>query len=193
MAQGNSNQDNDGIAWGATALRLGSDGMDLRRPAEPTALADLINARFLDERTIQRRNGYDGQALQSGDKFPAGPNVTPGTWMYGHGQLVSSANNAFYPIALRGGATFSLGGIDVAWTGDRLLVPQNNGSPGIVTSTFWHRVYDQWAGDAATKQYPRGVPAFLPLQTDVPAPAIVTGDWVEACLTTTLRTYCCIA
>ena len=196
--QQNSNQDSDGLTWGTTALRLGSDGMDLRLPVEPSVLADLVNARFLDERTIERRDGHYGQALMDGSAFPAPGSgaLDPSAWVYGHGQTLSGysgAQNAAYPIHLRGGITFSLGDVDVAWTGDRLLTPQSGGSPAIGASTYWQRATDVASGDSATAMYPRGVPAFLPLQSDSLAPNDVVGDWVDSCLTDTLQVYCAIA
>ncbi len=189
--QRSGNQDTDGIVWSTVGLRLGTDGMDLRRPTEPPALADLVNARFLDERTIQRRGGHTGQELRDGSAFPATGDVTPGDWVYGHGQLVTgAAENTTYPIHLRGAATFDVNGAPVVWTGDRLLTPQDTGGHALGESTFWQRVKDVANGDSATKSYQRGVPAFLPLQTDVFAPATVHGDWIESCLTTELRVYC---
>ncbi len=192
MAQRNSNQDTDGVTWSTTALRLGSEGMDLRKPTEPASLADLINARFLDERTIERRDGHAGQDLQDGVVFTG--NVAPAEWVYGHGQRMSSGiQDAPYPIHRRGGITFSLVDNDVVWTGDRLLVPRDGGNHAIGASTFWQRADDQAAGDLATKAYQRGTPAFLPLMTDGQAPSIITGTWVESCLSETLRVYTYVA
>ncbi len=189
--QRSSNQDTDGIVWSTVGLRLGSDGMDLRRPTEPAALADLVNARFLDERTIQRRNGHTGQELRDGSTFP--PVGIPGDWVYGHGQLVSvGAQNVTWPIHLRGQATIDVNGAAVVWTGDRLLIPRDGGNHALGESTFWQRALDIDRGDTATTSYPRGVPALLPLQTDTLAPATVRGDWVESCLTTDLRLFCSI-
>ena len=58
MGSRNSDQDTDGIVYSTASLKLGTQGLDLRRPADPAALTKLLNARFLDEKTIERRRGY---------------------------------------------------------------------------------------------------------------------------------------
>lgn len=197
MGQRPSDSDVERTVWNTVPLRLGSYGMDLRRPGEPPALADLVNARFLDEQTIRRRDGFVGQELRDGDVFPAGTlDPEPSNWVYGHGHRVGGAGggspateNVHYPIHLHGAATFRFGSSDVAWTGDRLLIPQNNGNAAIGSSSFWQRVTDQHAGDALTKQYPRGIPAHLPLEVDTNVSSAIRGDYVDSCLTPKLRVY----
>lgn len=204
-----SDQDTGGTVWNDAGLRLGSAGIDLRRPSEPPALSDLLNARFLDERTLERRAGFTGVETRDGDAFPTGALApTAANWIYGHGHEVGAyyplgyspgvggpasiapnGPNVHYPIYLRGAATFHLADEHVVWTGDRLLMPQGPGQPCLGTSPFWQRLADIQAGDAATKQYPRGIPAHLPLATDTPAPSTLTGDDVEGCLTPTLRVF----
>jgi hypothetical protein len=212
--QKNAQQDTDGVVWNSTGLRLGEFGMDLRRPAEPPALADLVNARFLDERTVTRRGGHGGAEIRDGSAFPTGAlGAVPRLWMYGHGQVVGvtpgsptltggavsvvgtppADSTLHHPIALHGAGTFTLNGETTVWTGDRLLAPRTDGNPAIGGSPFWQRPVNVAAGDAATAVYQRGVPAHLPLETDTAAPAFVTGDWVETCLTTSLRVYVHIA
>lgn len=185
MPPRNSNQDTDGTVWATAGVRLGEYGMDLRRPSEPPALADLLNARFINERTLNRRNGFDGQELRDGESFPvttSGLDPLSGGWVYGHGQWVTD-NAEHYPIHLRGGATFNLGDEQVAWTGDRLLLPQSDGTSAIGSSDFWGRTSNNGP------VHPRGIPAHLPLETDTYPPNTVHGDWVEGCATESLRVY----
>lgn len=160
--------------------------MDLRKPTEPPSLADLVNARFLDERTVIRRDGAVGAELRDGDVFPPGP-LAPSSdnWVYGHGHNVTG-DNRHYPIHLRGAATFHLGDQQVTWTGDRLLIAQDGGAPSAGSSSFWSRL-----GESGSQS--RGIPAHLPLATDTPAPATVRDTYVQSCLTADLRVYVQIA
>lgn len=173
-----SNQDADGTVWATGALRLGEAGMDLRRPSEPPALADLLNARFLDERTLQRRNGYAGGALTDRSAWPAGGNLTPGAWTYGHGTRVTGsvalAPNTHYPEHTAARQVFQLGDQTAVWTGDRLLLRRPDGLfDG--SSSFWVRASDVAGGSTASTLLPRGIPAHLPLVTDVQVPASLGG------------------
>lgn len=185
MSSVNSKQDTDGTTWATAGLRLGSSGMDLRRPSEPPTLADLVNARFLDERTVIRRTANLGIELRDGADFPTGTLNGSGQWIYGHGcSLGLSPANTHYPVHNHGAGVFKLGDNEVVWTGDRLLVPQTGGAPCLGADVFWRRV-----ADTATTALPYGIPAHLPLMTETPAPAVVHGDWVEGCITASLRVF----
>lgn len=180
--QRSSNQDADGTTWATAGLRLGQEGADYRRPTEPPSLADLVNARFLDERTVRRRDGHLGEELRDGDVFPPGPLApTDANWVYGHGHNVTG-DNRHYPIHRRGAATFRLDNQHVAWTGDRLLIPQSGGAPDLGSSAFWARMPETGAPA-------RGIPAHLPLIVDTPAPAAIRDTYVQSCLTASLRVY----
>src|ERR1044071_5650754 len=112
MTSRDSRADTDGLIWNTASLKLGTAGLGLRRPAEPPALAKLNNARFLDEHTIERRPGHAVNQLQDGANFPAlGKDVTPSSWVYGHGlkssQFGPTHRETFhFPIAGRGGGVF---------------------------------------------------------------------------------------
>lgn len=72
-------------------------------------------------------------------------------------------------------------GEQVVWTGDRILVARD-GDYSLGSSAFWNR---NTAGDLLK----RGLPAYLPLQTDE-IPAVTNSGnntYVETCLTPTLR------
>jgi hypothetical protein len=187
--QRQSQQDTQGTIWSTAAIRLGG-GMDLRRPSEVNVLSDLINARFLDERTAMRRDGHIGAEVFDGDSFPGLSNIGSGTWTYGHGNLVTGAlagtNPAAHcPIARRGGTTFSYLGTDVVWTGDRLLTPRSGGYPALGQSATWWHYRD---GDgAAGSLMPRGIPAYLPSMADSYPPADVGGSYIETAVNSTLR------
>jgi hypothetical protein len=186
MAPRNSQEEDDAITWATTGVRLGTAGLDLREPSAPGALTKLLNARFSDDRTVNQRDGHLALLLKDAAEFPPlgdGYTVTD-EWMYGHGMRLSSANaasweNAHHPIVGRGQATFNFDGADVVWTGDRVLVVREDGCLG--RSEFWSR------GENVSLQ--RGLPAYLPLQTDSTPPAQVTGDYVETALTNGLRVH----
>ncbi len=189
MARGSQHQI-DEVTWQTTGVRLGVRGLDLRSPADPGALVELLNARFRDDRTIQPRNGHTGAIVRDGsDLSPVGTGVeVTDEWVYGHGMRLSPSNaaaweNAHHPFAGRGGQTFRFADTDVVWTGDRLLVVDPKDGPGIGASTFWHR------STPNTTLLERGIPAYLPLQTDLSPPATVTGNYVETCLTDRYRVF----
>lgn len=183
--QRTSQHDQDEITWLTTAVRLGGQGLDLRQPSGPTALTRLENARFLDDRTLQPRRGHDGTLLADSGPFAnVGTFTVEDNWVYGHGATLSPSNvavweNAHHPIPGRAQTTFQFDGTDVAWTGDRLLVVKDDG-PAIGASDFWNR-------SSSTTPLKRGIPAYLPVQTDSAPPAQVSGSYVETCLTPTLR------
>jgi len=185
--QRNSLQDQDGVTWQPAALPLGSGGLDLRNPTTPGALTKLLNARFRDEQTLDRRNGYRGVVLQDGGEFAPGVNEVPAYdddtdlagWDYGHGQQIVGFADTHYPIARRGRGTFRHDDTDLAWTGDRLLILGTEG-PCLGHSPFWRR-------GSSTTPLAHGIPAYLPVQSDSTPPDVITGDYVETCLTTTSR------
>lgn len=193
MASRGSQHEQDEIVWQATGLRLGQVGLDLRQPSDPRSLTKLLNARFLDERNVQRRNGHLGTRVIDGSAYPQylyDPGDIPvtvplglGAWIYGFGAQVAGTNagalgDEHLPIAGRGQGTFMFNGEHVVWTGDRLLV-NRDGRTALGGSTFWN----QAAG--TTLQY--GVPAYLPTQVDSHPPDAVAGAEVQTCLTATQR------
>src|SRR4026209_1145735 len=136
----NSQQSQDSIILQTVGLPLGTAGLDLRQPADPRALSKLINARFRDERLIERRNGYLGQRVQDASAFPqeldeddvgiSVPMEATG-WIYGHGQLIpqnpSTLQTDLLPIARQARGGFEYDCSKIVWTGDRLLVMRNDG------------------------------------------------------------------
>lgn len=187
MGQRGSQHELDEIVWAPASVRLGSVGLDLRQPSDINALTKLLNARFVDDRTVEERDGHIGTLVQDSSDFAAvGQAATVGSWVYGHGMQLANTNaaaweNAHHPIAGRGAATFRLDGHDVVWTGDRLLTVKEGSSLG--SSVYWQR------SATATAELSRGLPAFMPLQTDSAPPASVTGNYVETCLTSKYRCY----
>jgi len=172
---GQRQPDQDKIIWQSVPFPIGGTGLDLRTPTTPGALTKLINARFRDERTVERRLGYSSIELQDASDFANGTN-TPEGWLYGHGQLLTDLGDAHFPIAKQGKGVFKYGDTHLCWTGDRLLIAREGTSIG--SSPFWSR------GGGTSN---RGIPAYLPVQTDNAPPDKVTGDYVETCLTETLR------
>lgn len=76
-------------------------------------------------------------------------------------------------------------GEQIVWTGDRVLVARD-GDYSLGSSAFWNR---NTAGDLLK----RGLPAYLPLQTDI-IPAVTAfsaNSYIETCLTPTLRAVIC--
>src|SRR5262245_32102925 len=93
MANRNSQSEQDAIQWVTAGVRLGTTGLDLRQPSEPGALTRCLNARFLDDRTLEQRPGHTATLIRDAEAFPTiGNTITPERWVYGHGQLVSAAN-----------------------------------------------------------------------------------------------------
>lgn len=185
--QRSSLEDQSGTIWQAVAVKLGEQGLDLREPSAPASLTELLNARFVDDRTVEPRNGHTAATVQDQSPFaPLGSGYQVTTaWVYGHGTQVSPGNalaweNAHHPIANRGSATFHYRGADVVVTGDRLLVMQTQG-PAAGASTYWDR--------QAQTLTPRGIPAFLPVQTDNTPPATVQGEYIETALTSRYRVF----
>lgn len=177
--QRNSQQDQDGVVWVPAAIPLGSAGLDLRTPTAPGSLTKLINARFRDERTLDRRNGYTGTLLQDGSDFAAGTN-SPEGWLYGHGQTLEGLDEqSHYPQPRRARGVFDHYGSNIVWTGDRLLVSRADGMA--------LGAHEHWGRGSGSLAY--GIPAFLPVQTDSTPPDVISGSHVETCLTETLRVY----
>lgn len=174
----NSNSDTDGVTWGTAALPLGTAGLDLRTPSEPGTLTKLLNSRFLDSKTLARRTGHIGQAIQTQGDFVTNKRLA-GNWVYGHGaQLVVTDNEGYtgakHPIQTRGGGTFQFGDSDVVWTGDRLLVAKADGP------FYGSRL-------VVENEAKEGVTAYLPVQTDTLLPEVVTGYYVDMGLTRTQK------
>jgi hypothetical protein len=195
MASRNSNQDSDGLVYSTASLKLGTQGLDLRKPADPGTLTKLLNARFSDEKTIERRRGYRGVLVQDGSSFPpVGDSVTPTEWVYSHGLLTSEVgpNNqqdAHHPVAGRGGLVFDHNGANVVWTGDRLMTLREDGNTALGGSRFWYRHTVDGDGDPidTSTALSQGIPAFLPLQTDSNPPNSLASGNINTCLTKTLR------
>ena len=183
--QRQSQQDQDGVVWTPVALPLGTRGLDLRRADDPGTLSELLNARFLDDRTVKRRDGHLGYPIQSPPfaenyGFPDTPFRVTDEWVYGHGNrvvsLTNDTGNAYYPIHTRGGGTFRFEDSDVVFTGDRLMVATPDGP------FFGAEKVNPWDGDGN-----RGVQAFLPVQTDEVHPEAITGSYVDVTFTPLYR------
>lgn len=186
MASRGSQQAQDEITWQTVGVALGGSGLDLRQPSQPTVLTELLNARFVDDRTIEARSGHIGRTVQDSSDFaPLGPDYrVSDTWVYGHGIRVDTDNaasweNAHHPMAGRGAATFRWGNEDAVLTGDRLIVMRDG--TGLGSSVHWDRT--------GANSLPQGIPAFLPVQMDSTPPAAIGGEYVDTCLTDTLRGY----
>jgi hypothetical protein len=176
---------NQDLQYQIAALALGEYGVDLRRPVQPPALSQLDNARFLDERTAVRRNGYVGQSLVDGETFPVlGAALGASSWLYGHG-LVTTAGTAdtHHPVAGRGAAVLELDGSAAVWTGDRVLIPRDGGDRALGSSYYW--LGQGLDPEAYPGGVPRGIPAHLPLVTDEELP--VNDTQIDAALTTKFK------
>lgn len=164
-----SQNEADGLIWQVVPLALGEKGMDARRPSEPDTLVDVLNAKFLDARTIARRGGHTGYKVQDGDLFLTADShdvTVTDDWFYGHGLKAydpfDDVEDAHYPLAGQAKGTFESNGKSVVWTGDRLIVEGRKGS------------HAMW-GD-------KGMPAYLPVQEDA-AFSLYGGQHVDTCLT----------
>lgn len=180
--QKSSNQDTDGTVWQTASVPIGNVGLDLRRPDGAGALTELLNARFLDERTVCRRDGHTGRLVQD-YSFPTQDKRITTDWVYGHGTVIDPSNNhdwenAHHPVHNRGRGTFVHEDAELVWTGDRLLVATNDG-PFWGGSTHWSRI-----GNSNPSN--QGIPCYLPVQTDATAPGTVSEE-VATCLTESLR------
>lgn len=91
MGQRSSQQEADAVVWQQAALPLGTTGLDLRTPIDPDALAELLNARFQDARTVMQRDGHTAVQIYDGsDVALAGPGIHPtGAWVFGHGAVIA--------------------------------------------------------------------------------------------------------
>lgn len=173
----------------ATArLVLGKYGLDLRTPSDREGLLKLINARFQDEDTLERRPGHVARYLRdnSGMTSIPGP-VTPAGWVYGHGTkisnlVVSAWEDAHYPWHQQNLFTFRDHDNDISWTGDRLLVHRTNDDRCTGASTFWSRY-------ASLTEPPLhyGIPAYLPAMDDTVRAGIPGTNASDTCLSTTQR------
>lgn len=192
----NSQQDQDAVDWQTVGLRLGTLGLDLRQPSGSGSLTKLLNARFLDEQNIARRDGHLSYQAQDASDYPTfnstiifnhaiGGPITPIGWTYGHGQRLSPTNanatgSEHLPAPLRGQSTFRFRGNDVVWTGDRLLQMRTDGLGALGGSLFW-------GDNSATKPLAYGHPAYLPSQADSSPCDTILGEHVQTCLTSTVR------
>lgn len=192
MAARNSEQDQEGWVWQTVGVRLGQGGLDLRDQTDGSTLVKLLNARFRDEKTAQRRNGYTGVRLRDAGAYPifydsldnpVSTPINPVGWVYGHGQRIDPSNvlaaqdtHIPEPGVARG--VFRFGDSEVAWTGDRLLLVRDDGNPALGQDTFW-------STDGTSLSY--GIPAYLPVQTDEYPPDTVSSNYVEACLSADYR------
>ncbi len=189
MAQRSSQVESDEVVWQTASIPLGRAGLDLRASGE-ASLTRLDNARFSDERTVERRNGHVGQVIRDASDYyqaddgddqsvPMG-----GTgWVYGHGQVIATGplvrEDAHLPAPGVARGTFRFEGHDVVWTGDRVLVARD-GLRALGQSHFW-------GVDSDTLPLARGCPAYLPVQVDSAPPEAVNSLYVETCLTDSLR------
>ncbi len=175
-------QEQDGVVWTPVAIPLGSAGLDLRRPDNPGTMSKLLNAHFLDATTVERRDGHTGRGVQDQGEFVMDKLVT-GDWVYGHGSRIevagSSQQNAHHPIHVRGGGTFQFNDTEVVWTGDRMLVMAAEG-PAYGASPHWGR-------SVSGTDVKWGIPAYLPVQEDSHPADAIEGDYMDTCLTETLR------
>lgn len=142
MGRESGTSDADSLVWVPVPLSLGASGVDLRRQDQPEVLAELLNARFVDGATIERRDGHTGRALQSYSSFELHKHTTD-RWVYGHGTVVevdgnSGWENARHPVHVKGQGGFDLDGVVVVWTGDRLLIVTEDG-PMHGASQHWDR------------------------------------------------------
>ncbi len=181
MSSRPSIKDADGLVWTTAGIPIGVSGLDLRRSDAPSTLSKLINARFLDSKTVMRRDGHEEKLVQDGANFVQDKIVRE--WVYGHGRRLeiptnSVWDNAHHPIHNRGAGGFSLDTTDVVWTGDRLLVETpDDAFQG--ASTFWDR-----GGGHLIKA---GHPAYLPVQTDSFLPSSTGHGYMDTVLSDTQR------
>lgn len=178
--QRSSQAEHDYVVLSTAAVQLGTRGLDLREPADPGALTKLLNARFRDDKTVERRLGHRGVLVQDGGLFPPTGDIATDGWVYGHGlQLADGVGypGLHHPVAGRCAGVFRYGESDVVWTGDRLLVMREG-----ETAQGEHAIWGRGNGSQ-----PHGIPAYLPVQTDSAPPDVVSGDYVETLLTEDLR------
>lgn len=189
----NSQQEQDGVVWSPAKLRLGQVGLDLRQPSDGASLMKLINARFLDAATIERRRGHSGVLVRDAGGYPQPHDeddvavsvpMTRDGWVYGHGQKIAThpalRENDHLPIPGQAKGTFNFEGADVVWTGDRLLIIREDSQYALGSSAHW-------GIDGETTPINRGVPAFIPVMSESTPVDTVVGNYVETCLTDSLR------
>lgn len=178
----------DEVSWDVVGIQPGAVGLDTRADGLPGSLSKLKNARFEGVASLERRHGYTGQTVQDGTPFPASSFFTqltyPGTpWIYGHGLIADGYNteptppyipDTHVPVAGRGGGAFEFGDSEVVWTGDRLYVMRD----GTAVGSSAH-----WTGTTENM----GIPAMLPVQTNVDTPEALASVYAATCLTTRYR------
>ncbi len=191
MTARNSVETTESVTWQTAAVSLGWAGLDLRQPADPRALSKLINARFRNERAVERRAGHIGSFIRDGADYPQGRDgsdnpvtlpLNPVEWVYGHGQLLEQnpllRQTSHYPQPRFARGVFDFNG-RVVWTGDRLLTLRDD-APALGQSAFWNI-------DNSTVPLDQGIPAYLPVQTEGTPPDTITGTCIETCLTDRIR------
>lgn len=158
--QGNSEA--GGYLWTPVALPVGRAGVDLRAaPAgrNPLALRELLNARFLHDRSVGKRAGHLSSPLMSNDPYPQTDTEENPPWLLGWGATTytgfasSPSKPPYFPVQNRGGGICTLGDTLVGWTGDRLLLHRDGqarwldsrGIPAVLPTS----IEDRWdVGDA---------------------------------------------
>lgn len=173
-----SQRELDELVKQTVPLPLGEYGIDLRRPSNPGVLVDLLNAQFKDARTIRRRDGHIRRIIQDSSAF-TNEYATSRQWCYGHGTVINPAGNPaqediHHPISVKGMGIFEFEGSEVQWTGDRLVI-EHDDITGLGSHTFWSRGTDT--------KLAYGIPAYLPVQTDVVPPVMADGAHMDACYT----------
>jgi len=178
--QKSSNSDYDGQITQVVPIDIGKKGLDLRTNDDTQALTSLINARFTDSTSIERRTGYDVDILRDSSSFPNGQ-ISVGNWVYGFGNTVVSNSliAQHHPISSQNLATFTYDGNDISWTGDRLLIHTKDGSQRCLGgSTYWYN-HNAALPTAGTSDLPYGIPCYLPSVVDINPPLKATAVSTE--------------
>lgn len=176
--QKNSNSDYDGQQTQIIPLDIGKKGLDLRHNDDPDALADLVNARFVDNSSVERRTAYKSQLLQDGAVFNNGQ-VAVGDWLYGYGNTVSASTTNHHPVSSQCLSTFDYEGNDISWTGDRLLVHLKDDNLKCLGGSDYWRNHTTPIPVANSASLPYGIPCYLPSVEDVIPPVKVTATSTE--------------
>ena len=80
MSRKVSSKDSDTVIWATAGITLGAAGLDLRRSDAPGTMSKLLNARFLDSKTLARRDGHTGSIVQDRGEFELTQTDT-GAWV----------------------------------------------------------------------------------------------------------------
>lgn len=176
--QKNSNSDYDGQPHQVIALDIGKKGLDLRHNDDPDALAELNNARFVDNSSIERRTGFNIQILQDSAVFNNGQ-VSVGDWQYGFGNVVTGATQNHHPISSQCLSTFDYENNNISWTGDRLLIHPNNDVDKCLGGSDYWRNHSSAIPVASDTALPYGIPCYLPSVEDIVPPVKATAVSTE--------------